>query len=89
MNCPICFDYIAESLPDTTTCGKWECRQALAPAVVETRDHIDDFMAAIAEWTALQTYRLAHFPLAPNVPPDELEAYSRAKRALRDAIAAR
>jgi hypothetical protein len=29
--CPICLQLIPEALPDTTTCGKWECRQALAP----------------------------------------------------------
>jgi hypothetical protein len=29
--CPICLNTIYEALPDTTTCGKWECRKALQP----------------------------------------------------------
>jgi hypothetical protein len=49
-------------------------------------DPVDDFMSAVAEWVALTAYRLAHSPLQPTVPPDELECYCRAKRALREAL---
>jgi hypothetical protein len=43
---------------------------------------IDWFMAALSEWTARQSYRIANNPLAREVPPDEVAAYSRARRTL-------